>query len=310
MVARGIVSASASATLERVTKAFRAGPSTVSQRRDVRGLNSIAAGRDSSATAADALAFGANASATATSGIAIGGGYAGAAAVASGAGAVAIAVGDTFPSTASGAGTFVCGQGSSASGAGKSYVFGNGASGTNGGWVFSSESSGASAASASGSFAYGVDPSASRTGQHAYANGKFATAGDAQRSDFVSRVSTTNATPTELSLNGSTSYLTIPAGRTMAFTIKLAAARTDVSDTAAAWPSITGAITRDSTGNCRLLGAVMGAGTTTLADAGAATWSVSVTADATNNRLAITVTGEAGKTIRWLATIEAADLGG
>ena len=46
-----------------------------------------------------------------------------------------------------------------------------------------------------------------------------------------------------------------------------------------------------------------------MCDAGAATWSVAVTADATNNRLAITVTGEADKTIRWVATVEMAEVG-
>jgi hypothetical protein len=138
----------------------------------------------------------------------------------------------------------------------------------------------------------------------------FAGAGDAQFSVWQPRVTTSNATATELGLDGSTTYLTIPASRTLAFTIKLAAARTDATGDRAAWSAIQGGITRDSSGNCRLLGSVTGAGTTTLSDAGAATWSVAVTADTANNRLAITVTGEASKTIRWLAIVEAADLGG
>jgi hypothetical protein len=127
---------------------------------------------------------------------------------------------------------------------------------------------------------------------------------------WVLRKITTDATATEVALDGTTTYLTVPASRTLAFTIKLAAARTDATGDRAAWPAIQGAITRDSSGNCRLLGSVTGAGTTTLSDAGAATWTVAVTADTSNNRLAITVTGEASKTIRWTAIVEAADLGG
>ena len=151
--------------------------------------------------------------------------------------------------------------------------------------------------------------SATRSYQRSHAAGQFAAAGDAQMTRFVSRVSTSNGTATELGLDGSTAYITIANTRTMSFHIKIAAHRTDVSGTAAAWPQIFGAITRDSSGNCRLLGSVTGAGTTTLSDAGGATWSVAVTADSANNRLAITVTGEAAKTIRWVAVTEMAEVG-
>lgn len=39
-------------------------------------------------------------------------------------------------------------------------------------------------------------------------------------------------------------------------------------------------------------------------DAGAAAWAVAVTADDANNALAVTVTGAAGATIRWLAVVQ------
>lgn len=157
----------------------------------------------------------------------------------------------------------------------------------------------------------GIGAAASRFSQVSIAGGiGFAAVGDAQCSIFQSNVTTSDATATELLLgSNAATYITIGATRTMSFEIKIAAHRTDVSGTAAAWPSIRGAITRDSSGNCRLLGAVTGAGTTTLADAGGVTWSVAITADSTNNRLAITVTGEAAKTIRWTATTTMAEVG-
>ncbi len=157
--------------------------------------------------------------------------------------------------------------------------------------------------------AIGFASVASRWGQLAHSGGKFAANGDAQHSEHVLLVSTTDATATEVIYGDATTYLTIPASRTMSFHIKIAAHRTDVSGTAAAWPLITGAITRDSSGNCRLLGSVTGAGTTTMADAGGLTWSIGVTADTANNRLAIAVTGEAAKTIRWVATVQLTEVG-
>ena len=159
------------------------------------------------------------------------------------------------------------------------------------------------------STASGSSSSASRSGQASHANGRFVITGDAQLTRLVARTQTTDATATELAIDGSSLYLTIDATRTMSATIHIAAHRTDVSGTAAAWPLIQVGITRNSTGNCRLLGAVSGAGTTTLCDAGASTWNIAITADTTNNRLAITATGEAGKTIRWVATVDMAEVG-
>jgi len=202
--------------------------------------------------------------------------------------------------TASGQNSTALGYNTSASGS-YSIAAGESASASGSYSIAAGESA---LASGSYSIAAGSFPIASRHGQWSMASGRFAATGDAQASRFVSRKATTDATATELALDGSTAYLTIPATTVWAWQIKVVAERTDVSGTAAAWPSITGGITRDATGNCRLLGTVVGGGTTTMCDAGAATWDVTVTADATNNRLAITVTGEAAKSIRWVASID------
>lgn len=165
-------------------------------------------------------------------------------------------------------------------------------------------------ASGTNATALGYSAVASREGQHALANGCFAVGGDSQVSQYVLRATTTDATPTEVTASGAGSgYVDVPAGRTYTCEIKIAAIRTDVSGTAAAWTNIQAAITRDLTGNCRVLGSVTGSGTTTLCDAGASTWTVAVTADTSNQRLAVTVTGEAGKTIRWAASVDLVEVG-
>jgi hypothetical protein len=43
-------------------------------------------------------------------------------------------------------------------------------------------------------------------------------------------------------------------------------------------------------------------------DAGAAAWAVAVTADTTLGCLAVTATGEAAKTIRWVCTLHSAEV--
>ena len=56
--------------------------------------------------------------------------------------------------------------------------------------------------------------------------------------------------------------------------------------------------------------ALVGAMTATLVtqDAGASTWAVSLTADTTNGGLAVTVTGQAATTIRWVCKIETTEM--
>lgn len=281
---------------DKTTGAFRAGTAIGSQW-DTLGVNSVALGANSSATGPSCVAIGNGATASGVSNVAIG------EANVSSATNYSIAMGKS--STASGNYAIALTVGGSASGT-SSVAMGDTAtaSGDFAIAVGRTVSATASYATATGGYS-----SAVRLGQHAHSGTTFGSNGDAQASRFVMRAATSGTTATELALDGGTAYLTIPNIRTMSFHIKVAAHRTDVSGTAAAWPLITGGITRDATGNCRLLGSITGAGTTSLCDAGASTWSVAVTADSTNNRLAVTVTGEAAKTIRWVASVEMVEVG-
>lgn len=143
----------------------------------------------------------------------------------------------------------------------------------------------------------GLLASASKYGQEAFAAGQFAATGDAQRSVYVLRRSTTNSTPAELFLNGSSLRLTIPSDTTYAFRILLVARRTNADNESAAYEFV-GCIDNNA-GTTALVGSV----TKTVIAEDTSAWDADVTADNTNDALTITVTGENSKTIYWVATV-------
>ena len=73
-----------------------------------------------------------------------------------------------------------------------------------------------------------------------------------------------------------------------------------------AW-TLEGAIKRGAgVGTTAIVGTVIT--TIVAADAGASTWTVTATADTSNGGLAITVTGQAATTIRWVARAESTEM--
>jgi hypothetical protein len=136
------------------------------------------------------------------------------------------------------------------------------------------------------------------------------TAGQSQSSILVLGRQTTDATPKTLtsdtSATGSTTNQVImPDNSAYYFKAKVIAGVTGAGNTKA-W-TLEGAIKRGSgVGTTAIVGTV----TTTVvaADAGAATWTVTATADTTNGGLAITVTGQASTTIRWVCKVETAEM--
>lgn len=132
-------------------------------------------------------------------------------------------------------------------------------------------------------------------------------AGSAQRSDYVLRRTTTDATPTVLYAQDSVSSQgtpVLPAGSAFAFRA-LVVGRTSGNDTAA-W-EIKGVIKRSSGG----VTAFVGTPTVTqiAADAGASAWAVEAVAEVTTTgSLDFRVTGAAATTIRWFARVETAEV--
>ncbi len=146
--------------------------------------------------------------------------------------------------------------------------------------------------------AIGREASASLEGQVAQASGFFTVAGDAQTSVLTLRRTTTDATVSELFLNGASGRLTLLADSTWAFSIMVVARRTDANGESAGY-KFEGVCDRDSGGSTALVGTV----TKTVLAEDTAAWDCDVDVDAATFSLRIRVTGEAAKTIRWVARV-------
>lgn len=155
-----------------------------------------------------------------------------------------------------------------------------------------------STASAVGASAIGDGTNARIAGVTAFANGKFVTAGDAQALQFILRNSTANATPTELFLDGSSARAALVDTSQWTFRVDVTGRRTDATGGSAGY-TFTGVIKRDTgVATTAIIGSVS---KTVIAETNAA-WNANITADTTNGSLKVEVTGEAAKTVRWVAT--------
>jgi len=225
----------------------------------------------------NAVAIGTGASASGTSSVAIGEN-----ADASNTNAMAFG-GET---TASGTNSYAIGQDAIAS-ATDSYAIGHIASAT-----------------ASEAMALGNRSVSRLTGGVVMAAGRFGTSGDAQKGFYLLRNSTTNATLTELFLDGSAARLTLVNNSVFTFNIYVSARRTDATGGGAGY-KFEGVIKKDTTAaSTTLVGAVS---KTVLGETDAA-WDVTVDANTTNGALRVQVTGEAAKTIRWVASVETTEV--
>ena len=139
--------------------------------------------------------------------------------------------------------------------------------------------------------------------------------GAAQPASYALGTTTQNATPQQMTTNGSTSVsatnrLILQADKVYTFRALVSAYQTGGAagtpgDTAG-WV-IEGLIKR--VGTTTTLVSSVGAGNPTFTDAGSAGWNVAVAADDTNEALVFTVTGEASKNIVWSARIDASEAG-
>lgn len=158
--------------------------------------------------------------------------------------------------------------------------------------------------------AMGANASArSLYGNIAHASGQFATFGDAQESRFVLRSDTTTATPEALTADnnsaGTTNQVVLPNNSAYAFRGHLVVRENATGDAKAI--EFKGAIKRGANAAATAL-----VGTPTQADlgadAGAAAWTLAITANTTHGALRLEVTGEASRTLRWVAMIETAEV--
>jgi len=122
---------------------------------------------------------------------------------------------------------------------------------------------------------------------------------NARSIDLVAKTTTTTATPTELTLGGvGGALIVIPSDTTWGYTISVVARRQDAAGESAFF-KFTGCIDNNA-GTVADVGSIIKEiiAKDTLA------WDVDVTADNVGKSLLITATGEAGKTIIWVAKVD------
>jgi hypothetical protein len=140
-------------------------------------------------------------------------------------------------------------------------------------------------------------------GKFVFSNGMFVVAGDAQGGQFILKADTTDATATVLTTNNATAaadnQIVALFDTCIMFSGTLVAMQNGAQDQGG-W-EIKGLLKNDG-------------GTTTLVSSNIQTfadgngWVVALTADNTNNALAITCTGEASHNIRWVANIHTSEV--
>lgn len=149
------------------------------------------------------------------------------------------------------------------------------------------------------SVALGARSLVAYSGQLAHASGRFSVNGDAQKSEFVLWRSTTDATATEMFLDGTagTQRLTIPSATGWAFNARVIAKQTTTDWSINGW-EIGGVISRPGTGNAVILGQ-----TTIWSAIGDASATLTISADTTNQSLKLGIQGIAGETWHWVAAV-------
>jgi hypothetical protein len=135
--------------------------------------------------------------------------------------------------------------------------------------------------------------------------GRFAADGDAQSTVVTLKRQTTDANAGELRAGYPTERLTLPNNTTWAFDGLVLARRADADNESAAW-QVSGCIDRNGAANTT---ALVGTPTVTvLGDDSSGAWQLAVTADTSNGALKFGITGEAAKTINWVAQIRLAQV--
>ncbi len=142
-------------------------------------------------------------------------------------------------------------------------------------------------------------------GAESRANGSFTAAGDAQRGVYVARTITTDATANvELFLDGATEQLVMPNNSVFTFDILVAARRTDATGGGAAYRFV-GAARKDTTAGSITF---IGTPSKTIIGETNTPWDAAVSVDTSTGAFRVRATGEAAKTIRWVATIQTTEV--
>ena len=188
--------------------------------------------------------------------------------------------------TPSGTFSVTCGGQSNAASGNQSFIgggLGNTASGTN---AF---------------IAGGVQGLADRHGITAHSSGQFGTIGDSQSSRAVFRNKTTTNSAVELFLDGSSARYTVTSGKIISMLINITGTKSDGS-------AVAHYVRQYSIKNVGGTTSEVYAAVTVGTDNAAGT-SIALSANDTNDALKIEVTGVTGETWRWVASVDAVEVG-
>ena len=164
--------------------------------------------------------------------------------------------------------------------------------------------SGGQSNTASGSHSFvggGIQALANRYGIAAHAAGQFATVGDAQKTTAVFRNKTTTNTAVELFLDGASARYTVTSGKIISMLINITGTKSDGS-------AVAHYVRQYSIKNIGGTTSQVYAAVTVGTDNAAGT-SIAISADDTNDSLKIEVTGVASETWRWVASVDAVEVG-
>lgn len=167
--------------------------------------------------------------------------------------------------------------------------------------------SGANTAStAPGSLAIGLQSLARNQGGVVQASGRFASTGDAQAGRYLLRGTTISQFPQELLIDGTggSVRLSLPDDATWTFKVTVTGHRTDLGDGHAGYVA-SGVIYR---GSGAATTAIQGSVQKSVLAESNPVWDINIAADIINGSLKVTVTGEASKTIRWVALVETVEI--
>ncbi len=143
---------------------------------------------------------------------------------------------------------------------------------------------------------------ADKYAQRSHASGRFAVNGDSQQVDLVGRTKTTNNTPTNIWLDGTSVRLTVASGKALFAVVNVAGIKSDGS---AAAHYIRKVAIKNVGGTTSLIGTVSTIGTDVEDNVN---YDVTITADDTTDSLDIKVTGETAETLRWTSHIEGVEI--
>ena len=145
---------------------------------------------------------------------------------------------------------------------------------------------------------------ATRHGELIHSVNSFTSAGQAQTTNAILIAETTDASPTEMFLNGSASRFDIRSNSAVAFELIINAKRTDAIGEAAAI-KFEGLIQRDGAeGTTSFVGIPI----KTLYGKTNTAWNADISADVVNGALKVEVSGEVGKNIWWVGSVRGTEV--